>query len=34
MNQYVPKHSMNRFDVRSQLAVEMANAPTISGQFN
>ena len=35
MNQYVPKHSMNRFDVRSQMAVEMAdNAPTISGQFN
>ena len=30
MNQYVPKDMMNRFDVRSQ----MAQAPTISGQFN
>lgn len=38
MNQFVPKHSMNRFDVRSQMAInmaeDMANAPTISGQFN
>jgi hypothetical protein len=34
MNQYVPKHSMNRFDVRSQMATDMASAPVISGQFN
>lgn len=34
MNQYVSKDMMNRFDVRSQLATEMAQAPTISGQFS
>lgn len=34
MNQYVSKDMMNRFDVRSQLAIEMAQAPTISGQFS
>ena len=31
---YDPKDMMNRFDVRSQLATEMAQAPTISGQFS
>lgn len=35
MNQYVSKQSLNRFDVRSQMAIDIADdAPTINGQFN